>query len=113
MQTKRTVQSASLDAAEEALTVTCARDQRVAFVVSGTFTATVQFEATIDGTNWFSVGVHTAAVAFGGAVVTSATAAGQWRGDVTEYKAVRVRCSAYTSGTIVVRAMTASSGVIK
>lgn len=68
--------------------------------LTGTFTGTVQFEETLDsGTTWIAKTVYPAA---GGAGVTSATATGQWKfanGGSTNF---RVRCSAYTSGPIVV-----------
>ena len=45
--------------------------------LSGTFTATVQFEASGNGVN---VGSLTMTPAAGGTAVTSATATGQWQG---------------------------------
>jgi len=64
----------------------------------GTFTATVQFEETLDsGTTWIAKTVYPAG---GGRGVTSATGAGQWKfacGGSTNF---RIRCSAFTSGPI-------------
>lgn len=66
--------------------------------LTGTFTGTVTFEETLDsGTTWITKTVYPAA---GGAGVTTATGTGQWKftnGGSTNF---RVRCSAYTSGTI-------------
>jgi len=66
--------------------------------LSGTFIGTVQFEETLDGgTTWIA---KTVVPAGGGAGVTSATGAGQWKfanGGSTNF---RVRCSAFTSGPI-------------
>jgi len=68
--------------------------------LSGTFTATVQFEGTMDGDNWVSL---TAIVPGTLSTATSATAAGAWQVNTGAMKSVRVRCSAYTSGTITVQ----------
>lgn len=74
----------------------------------GTFTATVQFEETLDGgTTWIAKTVYPAG---GGAGVTSATGTGQWKfanGGSTNF---RVRCSAFTSGPVEV-ALTLTEGV--
>jgi hypothetical protein len=68
--------------------------------LTGTFTGTVQFEETLDsGTTWITKTVYPVS---GGAGVTSATATGTWKfacGGSTNF---RVRCSAFTSGPIVV-----------
>lgn len=76
--------------------------------LSGTFVGTVQFEETIDGgTTWIAKTVYPAG---GGSGVTSATATGQWKfacGGSTNF---RVRCSAFTSGPIVVD-LTLTEGV--
>src|ERR1700675_370097 len=61
--------------------------------ISGTFTATAQFEGTIDGTIWFAL---TGQPITGGAVVTSATAAGQWIFQYSGLLQARVRVSAFT-----------------
>lgn len=95
-----TVQTATLDAAQEALTVNTITCQRLSVQLAGTFTATVTFEGTIDGTTWHTVAGHVSTVAWGGAVVSAPTAAGLWTIDCTQYRAVRARVSAYTSGTI-------------
>lgn len=69
----------------------------VAFDLRGTFVATLQFEASIDGTNFFAI---QSLPTTPGALVTSATAVGSWQADVAGYAQVRVRCSAFTSGTV-------------
>lgn len=66
--------------------------------ITGTFSGTLQFEQTIDGTTWTTWPVLPNGSA---TAVTSATAAGLWFGTVT-VQSVRVRFSAYTSGTAVV-----------
>lgn len=80
--------------------------------ITGTFVGTLQFEQTIDGT-WTTWSVLPNGSA---STVTSTTAPGFWTGSVTAQQ-VRVRFSAYTSGTATVsvvaidaRAATAVSG---
>ena len=70
--------------------------------VTGTFTATVTFEGTVDDSNWFAVGLKTAA---DGAAVTMATAAGAFKLpiDGPPLSQFRARVSAYTSGSVTVR----------
>lgn len=68
--------------------------------LSGTFVGTVQFEESIDGgTTWIAKTVYPAA---GGAGVSSATAVGKWKFGLGGSTHFRVRCSAFTSGPIVV-----------
>lgn len=66
--------------------------------VTGTFVGTLQFEQSVDGTNF-----TTWSVTANGATttVTSATATGYWTGSITT-RYIRVRFSAYTSGSAVV-----------
>lgn len=82
----------------------------VAIQLAGTFTATVLFEATTDGSTYSALSVTPAA---GGVAVTSATATGQWQGDCGGFSSVRARCSAFTSGVIIASigaGVTAASG---
>jgi len=68
----------------------------VGLQITGGFTATIVFEASIDGTTFFSVlGTPYA----GGPAVSSATAAGNWILYLPGACKVRARCSAYTTGT--------------
>ncbi len=85
----------------------------VRFTLAGTFVGTVQFEWTTyynpqdttlgaandPATNWQALTVYPVA---GGAGVTSATGTGTWAANTQGYGAVRVRCSAFTSGSIIV-----------
>jgi hypothetical protein len=65
--------------------------------LSGTFVATLQFEASGDGGNtWDSLA---AVPSGGGAAVTSAAAPGLWQVCVAGLTNLRVRCSAFTSQT--------------
>jgi len=76
--------------------------QSVTLQVSGTFSATLAFEATADGTNWVSVMAVNLA---DGTSATSTTAAGQFAINNSGLSQVRVRASAYASGTAVVAAV--------
>jgi hypothetical protein len=70
--------------------------------VQGISTATITWEATIDGTNW--QGVRATPLATGTAAAT-ATADGLYTIDVRGLASVRARISAWTSGTITVTAV--------
>ena len=74
-------------------------------VVTGTWVATLQFEGTLDGTNWFALNVQAQGST---AFVTSATANGQWSVPYA-LLGLRVRASAYTSGTATVNMVVTSA----
>lgn len=80
----------------------------------GTFTATVTFQGTIDGTNWFTLAVVPAGSSVNVASVTTATAAGAWVGNANGMQQVRAIATSYTSGTVtvVLRAMQAAGVVL-
>ena len=78
-----------------------------AFQVSGTFSGTVTFEATVDGSNWVSLQVANIA---DGSVGTTATAAGIYQAGVAGLTKVRARVSAWVSGSITVRGFVAEVG---
>lgn len=71
----------------------------IAVQVTGTFDAFLNFEASVDGTNY--LGCPGAYIA-NGATSTTTASAGIWTFDVTGYDSFRVRCSTYTSGSPVV-----------
>lgn len=84
------------------LVAACGASRGGGFQLSGTFSATVQFEQSLDGgSTWIAKTVYSATA---GAPVTSATGTGQWKFACGGETHVRVRCSAYVSGTIVVDA---------
>jgi len=67
--------------------------------VTGTWTGTLEFEATVDGTNYVSISAHPP----GSATIATATAAnGAFEMPVAGYQRVRVRASALGSGTAAV-----------
>lgn len=67
--------------------------------LTGTFSATLQFEGTTSQGGTF-VAVSATPVG-GGSAVNSATATGAWRVTTSGLSQIRVRCSAFTSGTAV------------
>lgn len=67
--------------------------------ITGTFTATIQFEATLDGSTWVSIGASPVVT---GAEVSSTASTGIWQVNVAGLLGFRARASAYTSGTAVV-----------
>lgn len=79
----------------------------------GTFVATVTFQGTIDGTNWFTLNVVPAGAAVNQANVSTATAVGAWMGNANGCSQVRAIATAYTSGsvTVTLRAMQAAGMV--
>ncbi len=64
--------------------------------ITGTFTATLQFEVTINGTDWVAFQVTNVNT---GSSVTTATAAGIFKGDVVGIVGVRITSTAFSSGT--------------
>lgn len=67
--------------------------------VAGITTATITFEATVDGSNWVAVACTNLN---DGTAATTATANGLYRLTCLGLVSVRARISAYTSGTITV-----------
>ena len=82
----------------------------VGLVVTGTYVGTLVVEGSFDGANWDAIPLRP--VAAGGLyVVTLASAAiGRWQGACAPFSTVRVRMSAYTSGTALVR-LAADTGI--
>jgi hypothetical protein len=70
------------------------------FQLTGTFVGTVLLEATLDGTNWETCDFVKSTAS--GTLVASATVVGLYSspGNVPLPLAYRVRCSAFTSGSI-------------
>lgn len=66
----------------------------------GTFSGTFEIAGTVDGTNWTPIPVrpiNLAAIAYVAAITGSA--AGVWAGKCAQYQKVRIRRTAYTSGS--------------
>tara|TARA_R110002020_G_scaffold145908_4_gene320235 strand:- start:28401 stop:28733 length:333 start_codon:yes stop_codon:yes gene_type:complete len=78
-----------------------------ALQLSGTFSATVQFEGSLDGATFVSVNMKPTNSA---TAASSATGAGVWLANITGFKLLRARVSAYTSGSASATFMGASTG---
>jgi len=100
----------SLTAAEQAVTISNLRGAgSVSVQLTGTWTATVTFEVSNDGTNWVAVELTTPD---GAAAASTATTTGIYCGPIAAHFKFRARCSAYTSGTIVTTVCTSPAGYI-
>jgi hypothetical protein len=75
----------------------------VAIQITGTWSGTIQFEASLDGSTYKSLSVSPTNA---GAAVTSATGNNVWVGQIAGINYVRVRASAFASGTAVVTIQT-------
>jgi hypothetical protein len=95
-----------LKAADQSLEIPCSGYGSVGIQASGTWAGTLTFEGTVDRGSWQALNV---ALTNSSSQVTTATANGVWRGSVAGLLAVRVRMSAYTSGTASVRILIAGA----
>jgi len=100
-------QNQSVGSLNAAVTAQQRGQSTAAVQVTGIGSLTLSFEATIDNVNWFALSAYPLA---GGAAVTTTTANGQWLMDTAGFFQVRVRCSAYTSGTATVSLICAQGG---
>lgn len=93
------------------LTMTPLSFANAVFQLSGTWVGTITFEASNDNANWNSIsGLKVS----DGVIAQTATVNDHYRVTVSGFGYVRARCSAYTSGTIVVTANASpnTSGVV-
>ena len=75
--------------------------------IQGTFSATINFEATIDGTNYFALPV----VNIQSSVIsTTATSSGQFAFRCAAYPTVRARISGYSTGSITIYGRASANG---
>lgn len=91
--------SGTLGALEAALTVLCADADSVAIQVAGTFTGTITFECSVDGTNWAALAVKASSQTAAATLVTTTTGVGVFTIPTVGIQNVRARMSAYTDGT--------------
>lgn len=71
----------------------------VAIDLRGTFNMQIEVSGTVDGVNWTPIPVRPINVAAVGYVaLIVGTASGVWAGKCSQYKSVRARVAAYTSG---------------
>lgn len=97
--------------ASSSVSATAAGDSTFSVQLSGTWVGTVQFERSLDGgTTYTPVGMFTAGSQYTG---STATANGMFHGNASSATTVRVRCTAYGSGTVTVRILTgAGTGTV-
>jgi len=95
----------TLGAADAAVTVHVSDADVICFDVTGTFTATLTAEASVDGTTFVTItGVNVG----GNAAASTLSAAGVLRINNTQgFAKVRLRVSAYTDGAAVAKWQTA------
>ena len=90
----------AITAIEQSVEIVANGPRAIGVQITGTPTATVTFEASLDGQTWVACGLNAIADA-DGAAVTSATAVGLFvfaGSDAGAISHFRARCSAYTSG---------------
>lgn len=104
----------NLTALNQAQTFTLQGESGMSIQLTGTWTATVTFEASNDNTNWSSVNVQRAGDNVLSQTVANSTNNDVYRLGISGFLYARTRCSAYTSGTIVVTSSTsiASSSTV-
>jgi len=89
--------SGTLAAVSATLIATIEGCGAVSFQITGTWVASLIFEATIDGTNWFSVSAFNIVAS---TTASSITSNGYFLINCGSWKQVRVKASTYTSGTV-------------
>jgi hypothetical protein len=72
---------------------------KIAIQVTGTFTGTLDFEATVDGSTWVDLACKSSAETTATTLVKQATAAVLVLSDAYALDSVRVVATAWTSGT--------------
>jgi hypothetical protein len=75
--------------------------------VTGTWTGTLTFEGTVDGTNYAAMA---ATPVVGGSSVSTTTANGAWRSNIAGLQAIRLRGTASMTGTAVVTVIASLMG---
>lgn len=89
----------TMTAQNDTLTLAGALTQGAVCVqLAGTWTGTITFQATVDGTNYFTVGLFPAATP-NASVATAPTAVGAWA-DLMKFRAYRLNCTAAITGTV-------------
>lgn len=99
--------SGTVTAVDAAVTLTTAGYASTGVQVTGTFSATLAFEGTTDGSTWVAISATPVAST---TTVTSVTSTGAWSVPTAGLQAFRVRCSAYTSGTPTVALLSNQTG---
>jgi hypothetical protein len=87
--------NANLDAADEYIELVCTGLGSAGIQITNTWTGTLEFRGTVDGTNW----TQTRAVQFGGTLVGGTTVNGMFFAQVGGLLKFRVYATAWTGGT--------------
>jgi hypothetical protein len=95
-------ESKTLGVAEAALTLTALTADTVAVQVTGTFTGTITFEASVDGTNYVAIAMKASSQTAAATLVTTTTTVGLFSVGIQGFTNFRARMSAYTDGAAVV-----------
>jgi len=101
----QTVVQGAIAANADAVQVGDARADTVGVQITGAWTGTITFRASIDGVNWTTVGTTTNGMVpwpTGGAGVNSTTANGMWTGTFSGLVFFQAIATAWTSGTATV-----------
>jgi hypothetical protein len=96
------IESATLGAAEAALTLSALTADTVVVQVTGTFTGTITFEASVDGTNYVAIAMKASAQVSLATLVSTTTTVGLFSVGIQGMPHFRARMSAYTDGAAVV-----------
>lgn len=96
----------ALGALNATATVWCEDADFVGVQISGTFSATYAFQATIDGTNWVTASAQPIGALTATTWVTGGTTTGIWTRPTSGFKGFRVQIAAYTSGSASVTLVT-------
>lgn len=94
--------------------VVCPADGCSSFAVDlrGTFNLALEVSGTVDGTNWTPIPVRPAnQVAIAYVATITGAVQGVWMGKTGPYRSIRVRCSAYTSGSCTTT-LSVSTGIL-
>lgn len=97
-----TTNSTVINSTARAAELDCGESGVLGIDVRGTFVGTLQFEGTMNGTDWFAIPFFNPSIGTQAVVVTSATGVGAWVSGAAGIIKLRVRFSAYTSGAAVV-----------
>ena len=103
------VESKTLGVAEAALTLSALTADTVVVQVTGTFTGTITFEASVDGTNYVAIAMKASAQVSLATLVSTTTTVGLFSVAIQGFPHFRARMSAYTDGSAVVTASLARS----
>jgi hypothetical protein len=109
--TETTSLSNNLGALNAAVTMSVANKTSAMIQVTGAFVATLSVEGTVDGATWVTLG-GTLVTRINGAIGSTITTTGVYQFRCAGFVQVRVRVSAYTSGTAVVSVNMCNGGQV-